>query len=115
VVLGDHAELGGPTRAAEVVEELDVGLVVLRPLLGDVVLVVDRLDGADRLACTAVDALVGVDVEAALTLVDAVDRTLLDTGLVLEVDTGLRAPAASMTELASPPICTPWFVLQNAC
>ena len=77
-------------RAAEVVEELDVGLVVVGPLLGDVVLVVDGLHGADRLAGTAVDALVGVDVEPALALVDAVDRALLDAGLVLEVDTGLR-------------------------
>ena len=63
VVLGDQAQLGGAAGRPEVVEELDVGLVVVGPLLGDVVLVVDGLDRADRLAGTAVDALVGVDVE----------------------------------------------------
>src|SRR6478735_8951568 len=89
VVLVDDAELRGAAGAAEVVEGLDVGVVVVGPLLGDVVLVVDRPDGADRLARTAVDALVGVDVERALALVDAVDRTLLDAGAVLEVDARL--------------------------
>src|SRR5699024_5959535 len=51
---------------------------------------VDRLDRAHRLAGAAVDALVGVDVEHALALVDAVHGTLLDAGQVLEVHTGLR-------------------------
>src|SRR3954451_15540423 len=43
VVLVDLADLGRPTGRAEVVEELDVGLVVVLPLLGRVVLVEDRL------------------------------------------------------------------------
>src|SRR5680860_378866 len=89
VVLGDLAELGCAAGASEVVEELDVGLVEVLPLLRCVVLVEDGLDRADRLAGTTVDALIGVDVERALTLVDAVDRTFLDTGLVLDVDTRL--------------------------
>src|SRR5665811_1261285 len=49
----------------------------------------DGLDRADRLTGTTVDALIGVDVESALTLVDAVDRAFLDTGLVLDVNTRL--------------------------
>src|SRR5690606_32826991 len=89
VVLGAQPELCGATGAAEVVEELDVGLVVVGPLLRRVVLVVDGLDGAHRLAGTAVHALVGVDVEHPLTLIDAVDRTLVDARLVLEVNTRL--------------------------
>src|ERR1019366_10787624 len=72
------------------VEELDVGLVVVvLPLLGGVILVEDGFHGADRFAGTAVDALVGVDVQRTLTLIDAVDRTLLDAGLVLDVNTWL--------------------------
>ncbi len=77
--------LAAPPGRADVVEELDVGLVVVLPLVGQVVLVVDRLDGADRLARTAVDALVGVDVERALTLVDAVDGAFVDAGAVLDI------------------------------
>ena len=88
VVLGDHADLRGPAGRADVVEELDVGLVVVGPLLGEVVFVVDRLDGADRLAGTAVHALVGVDVQHPLTFVDAVHGALVDAGAVLDIDAG---------------------------
>src|SRR3954451_4462326 len=90
VVLVDHAHLGRATGRAEVVEEVDVGGVVVLPLLRGVVLVEDRLDGAHRLAGSAVHALVGVDVEHPLPLVDAVDGALVDAGPVLQVDAGLR-------------------------
>ena len=54
-----------------------------RPLVrGQVVLVIDRLDRAHRLARPAVDALVGMDVERAGALVDAVDRAFLDARAV---------------------------------
>src|SRR6478735_7494161 len=62
VVLVDLTLLRGTAGRPEVVEELDVRPVVLGPLLRDVVLGVDGLDGADRLPRTAVEALVGVDV-----------------------------------------------------
>src|SRR5215213_2167509 len=89
VVLVDLAHLGGTTGRAEVIEELDVRLVVVLPLLRGVVLVEDRLDGADRLAGAAVHALVGVDVEHPLAFVDAVDRALVDARPVLQVDARL--------------------------
>ena len=57
------------------------------PLVGDVVLVVDGLDGAHQFART-VHALVGVDVQHACALVDAVDGAFLDACLVFDVDTG---------------------------
>src|SRR4029077_17912036 len=50
--------------------------------------VVDGLDRADRLACAAVDAFVRGDVKHAGGLVDAIDRALLDTCLVFDVDAG---------------------------
>src|SRR6266699_1916598 len=60
---------------AERVVDLDEGV----PLLGQRVLREDRLDRAFRFACTAVDALLGVDHEDALGLVDAVDRAHVNT------------------------------------
>src|SRR4029450_7130768 len=88
-----RADLGEPAgRAQRVValgEEGRVGLGEVLPLGGHVVLVEDGLHRADRLAGAAVHALVGVDVEHAVALVDTVDRTLLDAGLVLDVDAGL--------------------------
>src|SRR5450631_916897 len=89
VVLRDFAELGGAAWATKVVEELDVGLVEVLPLLGGVVLIEDGLNRADGLACAAVDALVRVNVERALALVDAVDGAFLNAGLVLDVDARL--------------------------
>ena len=90
MVLGDDPELGRAAGATEVVEELDVGLVVVLPLLRHVVLVVDGFHRADRLARTAVDALVGVDVEHPLALVDAVHGAFLDARLVKHINAGLR-------------------------
>jgi hypothetical protein len=85
---GLRTELGCSTGRSQRGEELCVGRGVVLPLRGDVVFVEDRLNGADRLTCTAVDALVRLDVEHAVALVDAVDGALLDAGLVLQVHTG---------------------------
>src|SRR5665648_1160165 len=51
-----------------------------------VVLVEDGLHRTDRLARSAVHALVGVDVQGAGAFVDAVDRALFHAGAVLDVD-----------------------------
>src|SRR5262249_51447215 len=69
---------------------LHVGLVVVLPLVRHIVLVEDGLNRADRLAGAAVHALIRVDVEHPLALVDAVDRALLDAGLVEHIDARLR-------------------------
>src|SRR5439155_10673257 len=75
-VLVDLADLRSPAGRAQILEELVVGCGVVLPLGRYVVLVEDRLDRADRLARPAVHALVGVDVEHAVALIDAVDRAL---------------------------------------
>src|SRR6202034_3886462 len=87
VVVG-LADFRRATEGSELSEEVRVDLRVLVPLFGDVVLVVDRLDRADRLAGTAVDAFVWVDIKHPSALIDAVDRAFLDTCLVLDVDAG---------------------------
>jgi hypothetical protein len=81
--------LGGAAGRTDRVEELHVDVVELGLVGGDVVLVVDGLDRAHRLAGAAVDALVGVDVQHPVALVDAVDRTLLDAREILHVDARL--------------------------
>src|SRR5919112_421763 len=58
-------------------------------VLGDLVLGVDCLHGALRLARPAVDALLGVDHEVVARVVDAVDGTDLDAALVLRADARL--------------------------
>jgi hypothetical protein len=56
---------------------------------GDRVLLVDRLDGADRVASTTVDAFVGMDVESARAFIDAIDWTHINTWAVQNVYAGL--------------------------
>ncbi len=97
VIAADPAGPGRAAGRAKLGEELGVDLLVPGELGGQVVLVVDRLDRAGRLAGTAVHAFVRVDIELAVTLVDAVHGAFLDTGLVQHVgawlgyDVGHRA------------------------
>src|SRR5450759_1931632 len=88
VVVVDDTQLGRATRRTQLVEEGRVDVEVLGVLGRHVVLVVDRLDRAHRLAGATVDALLRMDVQHPVALVDAVHRTLVDTGPVLDVDTG---------------------------
>src|SRR6185312_9322687 len=76
VILRDDAGLGRTPGGPEILEELDVRLVVVGPLVWGVVFVEDRLDGAHRLARATVDAFVWVDIEHPRALVDAVDGAL---------------------------------------
>src|SRR6266571_6946 len=110
VILGDLADLRRAARRADVVEELDVRLVVVLPLVGHVVLVEDRLHRADRLTGAAVHALIRMDVEHALALVDAVDRALLDAGLVEQVDARLRD---DVCHVRTPLQSTRWYAREG--
>ena len=56
-----------------------------RLALRHLVIGVDRVHLAQQPAGTAVDALLRVDVHAAIALVDAIDGALGDTGLVFDV------------------------------
>src|SRR5215469_1625880 len=82
--------LGGGLDAGIVLEELLVDVRVLLPLGGQFVVDEDGLDRADGLAGAAVDALIRMDVEHRVALVDAIHRADLDAGLVLDVDAGFR-------------------------
>src|SRR5690606_4135627 len=75
------------------------------PLLRHVVLGEDGFDGALRLAGTAVDALIGVDVVLIFTFVNAVHGAHFDTGCIFGADAGfgdneghwVRAPSSRLT------------------
>src|SRR5215208_5313724 len=71
-------------------EEVGVLCDVALHLLWDLVLGIDSLDWALRLAGAAVYALLGVDQELIPTVVDAVYGAYLHTGLVFGADTRLR-------------------------
>src|SRR6478735_8589595 len=89
VVPGKSSVIARTTRRSQYVEDLTIDDTVGMHFRGKIVLVEDGLHRADRLARPAVDALVGVDVQLAGTLVDAVDRPPLDARLVLAFDARL--------------------------
>src|SRR5438445_125655 len=81
--------LRGGLHPGMVLEELLVQLDVVLPLLWRLVFREDRLHRTDGLARATVDALVRMDEEHRVALVNAVDGANLDTGFVFHVDAGL--------------------------
>ena len=65
----------------------------------DLVLGVDGLHWALRLASAAVDALLGMDHEEVGTFVEAVDRTHFDAVRVLALDAGLGDDVGHLQDL----------------
>src|SRR5437667_252691 len=82
--------LRGGLHPGMVLEELLVQLDVVLPLLWRLVFREDRLHRTDGLARATVDALVRMDEEHRVALVNAVDGANLDTGFVFHVDAGFR-------------------------
>ena len=87
MVVVNGTKTGCAAGRSQVFEELSVDIVVFRLVFRQIILVVDGLHGTDGLACPAVHAFLGVDVEHPIALINAIDRTLLDTSPVLHVDT----------------------------
>jgi hypothetical protein len=85
----DDSDLAGTAWGADFDEELAICRSVLFPLRGHIIFIEDGLDGADRLAGAAINALVWLDVEHALALINAINRTLFDARLVFHINTRL--------------------------
>jgi len=67
-------------------EEIGVDLNIFLPLLRNFILRKDRIHRTFRLAETAVDALIGMDIEHPLPLIDAVYRTDFHACLILHIN-----------------------------
>src|SRR5262249_45444691 len=81
--------LRGGLHSRMILEELLVELDEILPLIPRLVFRENRLHRADGLAGATVDALIPMDVEHRVALVNGVDGANLDAGFVLHVDTGL--------------------------
>jgi hypothetical protein len=90
VVSRDRTHLGRTTRRANLREEVNIDLVVVRPFARKIVFVIDGLDWTHRLTGAAVNTFIRVDVEHPVTLVNAVNWTLINTCLVFDVYTRER-------------------------
>ena len=92
-VLAPATLCASPRRDLALYAALKVRVVlfgVARPLFRHVFFGEDRGDGALRITCPAVNALVGVNVELVRPFVDAVDRTHIHAPSIKNVDTRLR-------------------------
>jgi hypothetical protein len=83
VISSNSSYLCGAAWRTYGLEELHICFVVVSPLLGNIVFIVNGFNWTNWLTCTAVNALIRVDVKHAVTLVDAIYWALLDAGLVL--------------------------------
>ena len=70
-------------------EELAIHRTIFFPLRRNIIFVINGLDWANRFASAAIHTLIGLDVKHATAFVNTVDRALLNTGLVLHIDTRL--------------------------
>jgi hypothetical protein len=84
----NNPHFGGTTRRANLHKEFHVGRVVLSPLFGDVVLVVDGFNRTHRLTRTTIHTLIGVDIEHTIAFIDAIDRAFIDAGSIFNIHTG---------------------------
>lgn len=86
-MISNWAKFGGSARGSNFGEKLNIYGVIGLELIGKVILVKNGLNRANRLACTTINAFIGVDVKHPVALINAVDRALIDASLVLNVDT----------------------------
>jgi hypothetical protein len=87
VVTGNWSHLCSTSWGSHLGEEVNIDLVIVRPLPREVILVVDCLDRAHGFTCSTIHTLVWVDIEHAIAFVDAVDGAFIYAGLVLDVNT----------------------------
>jgi len=59
----------------------------LLPGSRNVILVINSLYRADRLACSAIHALIWLDVQHPAALINTINRALLDAGLIFNIHT----------------------------
>jgi hypothetical protein len=83
------SDFAGAARRADCLEETRINLAVLLPLSRDVILVIDGFHRANRLTCTAINALIRLDVKHAIALVNTINGALLDAGLIFHINTRL--------------------------
>jgi len=82
-------DLCSSTWRAKFYEKLGINFWILFPFAWNVILIIDRLYWTDRLAGTAIDALIRLDVEHAVAFINAIHWALFDAGLIFHIDTWL--------------------------
>jgi hypothetical protein len=55
------------------------------PLTWDIIFIINSFDRANRLACTAIDTFVRLDVEHPSTVINAINGALFAAGLIFNV------------------------------
>jgi hypothetical protein len=78
------------TWGAKFIKEFGVNFLKFIPLGWDIVLVINRFDGADWFASATVHTLIGLDIKHPIALVNAIDWALFNTGLIFHIHTWKR-------------------------
>jgi hypothetical protein len=88
VVPRNWTNLRSPSRRTDGFKKVDIGAVVLSPLLRNIVLIVDSFNRANGLTGSTVNTLIRVDIEHAVAFIDAIHWAFFNAGLVLKVNAG---------------------------
>jgi hypothetical protein len=79
--------LAGAAGRTQFIEELCIYFLEFTPLRWDIIFVINSFNGADGFAGATINAFIGLYIKHPITFIDAINWTLLDTGLVLYIDT----------------------------
>jgi len=82
-------DLCSSTWGAKLYEKLGINFWILFPLARNIILIVNSLNRADRLAGTTIHALIRLDIEHSVAFVNAIHWALFDAGLIFHIDTWL--------------------------
>jgi hypothetical protein len=88
VVVVNHTHFGCSAGGTNFSEEFHIGGVVLRPLGGNIIFVVNGFHGTHWFTRATINTLIGVDVEHPVPFIDAIHRAFINTGAVFHIDTG---------------------------
>ncbi len=62
MVFGNQPQLVGAAWGSEVIKESDIGVIVVGPFFWSVIFILDGFNRTDWFACSAVNALIRVDI-----------------------------------------------------
>jgi len=86
----NHANFCCPTGRSDLFEKFNVSRVVIGPLFGNIIFVINCFNGTDRLTRATIDTLIGVNVEHPVAFIDAIHGAFVNTCSVFHIHTGKR-------------------------
>jgi hypothetical protein len=89
MIFTNCAKFGGASRGSNLNKKLSINFTVLLPLRWHIIFIINSFNWANWLTRTAINTLIGLDIEHAITLIDTVNWALFDARFVFNINTRL--------------------------